>query len=184
MLKKKNEGEELYGELGQAFNFTQGDLEANRAGFMSFRQRRLQIWRLFAHFPFVLIMLVLFASPIPLLISFYSENGLSFGAKLFLLIVFFCLSVLPITRIIWITAVEVSKTFHDIRDSHVGKIVSSVSTIPRSVYRGVTLFLVAGEEEFELGSMQRNILWKPFLYKIYFLPHKRKILSLEEILPE
>ena len=38
MQKKKNESEALYGELGHAFNFTVGDLEANRAGFISHRQ--------------------------------------------------------------------------------------------------------------------------------------------------
>lgn len=41
MQKKKNQGEELYGELGYAFNFTQGDLEANRAGFISHRQAQI-----------------------------------------------------------------------------------------------------------------------------------------------
>jgi hypothetical protein len=183
MQKKKSQSsEELYGELGAAFNFTQGDLEANRAGFMSHRQRQLQKLYLLAHVP-PLILLVLFAAPISLIISLYPENGLSFGAALFLLIMLLCISVIPITYVIWFTANKVLKAFYDIRASRVAKVVSRVTTILRPVYRGDTLFLIAGEQEFELGSIERGVLWRPFVYKIYFLPHQRKIVSLEEVLP-
>jgi hypothetical protein len=39
--KKTNESEELFAEYGHAYNFTRGDLEANRAGFITQRQRQM-----------------------------------------------------------------------------------------------------------------------------------------------
>jgi hypothetical protein len=43
MQKKKEQArEELYGELGHAFNFTYGDLESNRAGFLTHRQAKIR----------------------------------------------------------------------------------------------------------------------------------------------
>jgi hypothetical protein len=53
--KKTSESEELYGELGHAFNFTQGDLEANRAGLISERQNEIQKEHVYWHFRFLLL---------------------------------------------------------------------------------------------------------------------------------
>jgi hypothetical protein len=40
--KKEQSSEEFYGDLGNAFNFTYGDLQANQAGFISHRQAKIQ----------------------------------------------------------------------------------------------------------------------------------------------
>jgi hypothetical protein len=58
--KKLQEANEFYGDYGKAFNFTQGDLEANRAGFISFLQKQRSHLRLLLYISTALLSLFLF----------------------------------------------------------------------------------------------------------------------------
>jgi hypothetical protein len=177
--KKEQSSEELYGKLGEAFNFTYGDLEANRAGFMTWQQKRLvskEARNRISLFLLLAIMYFAITAGISTLSDDPAKNsGLFWG--IFVLV--------ALMGIAWVWGYGVHKLFLDIGNGKVQNIVRYVRKETRNVYKqGKRTFLVAGDKEFYLPRRSENFEWNNVQYRIFFLPKSDFILSVEEVLPE
>lgn len=169
MQKKKNEGEELYGELGKAFNFTQGDLEVNRAGFISARQKKLLNKRFlliplagFGYLLFQLLLILIFAQTNAETVGFITALGI---------VVVPALSILYLNEyyILW-------------RESKTGKVKSFVGKTSFERWRKPPYMMLEFEGKLGLGlsAAQYNLLKNGNKYIVYCFPNSRNILSIEE----
>lgn len=174
MQKKKTDNSEaLYGELGEAFNFTQGDLEANRAGFISYRQKQAQWTYLRGAVIAVVAILIAFfiLGTIVQLFESDAAQGRGFFWSLVIAGVFFAVlyffAFLP--------------NVHDILSGRVESIVKRVRLEKYQRRYTQKVILVAGEERFELPRVVHDFAWQDNIdYQIYFLPRSRAIVAIAE----
>jgi hypothetical protein len=164
MQKKKHSGEELYGELGKAFNFTQGDLEANRAGFLALRQsQRIKssiLWFAWAMF----IGTICFTRFVVLRLSY---GNILEAVGMTAILMFIPFSIL----IVYWYLLRI-----DLRE----RLVRCKACKKEAVTIKDTSYYLSGTGwPFSISKKQFNLLDDAY-YWVYYLPRSRKILSLEE----
>ena len=179
--KKLGESEALYGELGQAFNFTHGDLEANRAGFLSFRQKREQKKRGYSFAAMIALPSILLIAIIAfiLFVSSSQQNPNSVWTSpvpLPLVVCFFLPIVLLI--LVWVVGMMVyyKRSQYDLQKSRIEKISGQIRQIT-----GSDTQLRVGSEELNSPIAFADYSWGDLSYMVYYLPHEKQIVSIEEI---
>jgi hypothetical protein len=168
MQKKKTEtSEERYGGYGNAFNFTRGDLEANRAGFITMRQRYVALFNFLKSFfwlslGFALSVLVALVS-IWLLINGATGNDklIGFSASFFALLFAGLMA--------WALVYQKGAIFLDMRDGRVKAFGS---------YEDYSKFRLDNEMGVPFFPEQLLLPLRPRI-RIYTLPRTVQIVSVE-----
>lgn len=178
-MQKKKElvREELYGELGRNFNFTQGDLESNRAGFVTWRQKQIK-WREVYHVLYSILFLAIGYLSIAAFGQLFEDNT-EMKSNIFWFMSVFSL---VITSLI-VLGFGLIPLFYDLLTGRVTSIVGEprieIHSIPK---RGNTPHFVIGKLKQRLGRNSKLML-KSCPYRVYFMPKSRRIISVEEVLP-
>lgn len=174
--KKETQIEELYGELGTAFNFTHGDLEANRAGFITARQKH-ELRLRFVEQRIIPVSIIL-ASTISLVImgvSFPTYSRSTCGVLMALIL-------LIITPLLFIEGWRVLAS--DLRDGKVQRLEGIAREIGVGKAWRKAFVVVENEVEFKLNRKQYRLTNGHGRFVIYTVPKSRKIVAIEEVLPE
>ena len=177
--KKETQTEELYNKFGLDFDFTLGDLEANLAGFMSHRQKQSR-WKglRFAakFFLFAVIVYIVFVNVLQFMSVMSDSDAMGLHMSMIIFVVI----------IASIVAYPLFSHIQELKRGRVQSLLSAVRIEMRHVGKqGLKPFLVAGEHVFILPNDIDATLWKPeLMYRIFFLPKNKTILSIEEVLPQ
>lgn len=180
--KKELSSETFYGELGQVFNFTTGDLEANRAGFLSYRQKQIRQETLVAWGLSILVGWIMLLAAETIGIFFV----IGFVKDLALIVLFSSLIII-VPNLCLFGLLRLLFAWHgrELRERRIEKMTTrlKVELRPNSKW-GEVAYLMTDNMEFLLEQRARTVEFKPLPYCIYFLPESKTLLSIEQALPE
>jgi hypothetical protein len=174
--KKEQDIEEYYGELGHAFKFTYGDLESNRAGFTTHRQKQ---WARSHYLVYFLLSIPLVACITPLgfmmMLQFPNFRNNPF-MSVTSLIVCALIAIICTFGALLIGYGMLRLSYEIWSDLHNGR----VKTLSIEDYR---------KQKKSRGPLQVNVVEEAPLpddpkTQLYLMPHSLRILSVEEVLPE
>jgi hypothetical protein len=169
--KKTSETEELYGELGEAFNFTQGDLEANRAGKLSKRQEE-QIGANVVVAVMFLVFLPSFMTFIVIIFSIFTLYSYFTSGNIGLFLPGNCYFIFLITPIAVLWYYKKS----GVRDAWTDANQPTVISLDDRRYRELT----AVKKSFGLSAAQKELLASHHNLQFYVLPKSNYVVSVEE----
>lgn len=174
-MQKKNEqpANELYGEYGKVFNFTQGDLEANRAGFLSFRQKQAFRLRILLYLCTALLSLFIYMGGI------FPWNT---GGNLMLAL---AVTLIPFGFLTAILLPYVRNLLLDLQDGRIKAVKGEAKVIDKTI-KGEAWGIRAIDDEakYELRPWQIESVKAKGKFYVYVMPKTKQIVSIEEILAE
>jgi hypothetical protein len=174
--KKKQPSEALYGKYGEAFNFTFGDLQSNRAGFITWRQKRIISKEGLNAISRFLVMAVFFFI-LGILMSWRSNETQAISRMVWLMF-----ALVVAIGVTWFLIFGMHNMFWDFGSGRVQHIVRHVKPESRYIQKqGNRPFLTAGDIEFSLPLNLADFEWKDSPYRIFYLPRSKVILAVEEI---
>lgn len=185
MQNKKRDRLEKNSPLEKAFKFDEADLNDNRAGFLSFRQKRQMQMRLALStlgYLFLLIMAVVWAFLMfQVVILHFFDSKLEWGFKLFGGAVFlYCCA-----SSVWLVyaLIKLWRSFlADFREARVTHLSDPIqlTRIRRHKEADQVSMSIAGQK-FELNSSQYDALKDKQRYRLYLAAQSQEILSIEAI---
>jgi hypothetical protein len=177
--KKEAASEELYDELGRVFNFTRGDLEANRAGFITWRQKQIR-WREVYRFLYLILFMAIPYVSIAAVVQLFEDN-VEMRSSIFWVMSFFVFIMTAL--LLW--ASRLIPTSYDLGTGRVTSLVGEGRIEIRSIPKQGEIPHFVIEKLVQPFSRNSNFrLSKPCLYRVYFMPKSKRIISIEEVLQE
>jgi hypothetical protein len=171
--KKEQSSEERYGELGKVFSFTYGDLEANRAGFVTARQKRDLRLRFAEKF---VTAIGAFLALTSIMVGFALASRTSsdtFIASILLPIVLIGLAVMLIYT--WRLLVS------DLRDGKVQRLEANARELGVGKSWRQAFVVLETKQEIKLTKEQFELTTERGIFRVYIAPKSREILSVETL---
>jgi hypothetical protein len=170
--KKTTNSEELYGELGQAFNFTQGDLEANRAGFISYRQGQVLKFKTYESLFKMSLPITLFL----LLAVVFAFNAFREGEDFAIL----CIAApFGLIAFVFIAISIVTYSFVQM-DISQRTLKDAICELQVSQQKGDVAYWLYGNVSFKIATNQAAALKAKHKYLVHYAEKSNEILAIED----
>lgn len=185
-MSQKNKGITRQSIFNRRLNFDAGDLQANRQGFITFRQRRrLQRMRIFHQVVAWALFFIAFMGGfavmlLDIILKFPERMGEFPFLFLFLVVmILFCLAMIGL--IVYLFYQHVMRITRDLRSGDADDITGVVRLHTYRTSKNVTHYLYVGNMQFVVSSGVQAAFYEGAIYTVYYAPESKIILSRERI---